>query len=196
LLEDIVAGVRDFEPELVFSVIDGADYIPYALVENPEPFDFFLPNAPELPFNPSAQIIPYDLVRSIFEPGLDQAFSLLRRVRDLTGVQIYHFCPPPPVGNESHIRAYPGEMLSEKLEKFGVASSVLRYKLWVLFVDAAKAACERNNATFIGVPASSVDKEGFMREELCALDPVHGNAAYGELVILQMISLAAPSIRH
>lgn len=192
LLSDIVDQINCLKPALVFSVLAGADYLAHAIVQNPRPFDVIIPGEEHLPRIESAEIVPYRLICSIYRHNLLLAFRLLQQVSDSTGAQIFHFCPPAPVGDPDHIKKYPGELLRPLIEEFGLAPAILRYKLWRLYVNLVRETCTEYGATFVDVPPESVDAAGFLREEFCALDPVHGNAAYGELVIRQMISLTNP----
>jgi hypothetical protein len=191
LLADIEAGAARLKPDLLFSVLDGADYIPYAIVQNPRPFDVVVPHAPDLPRIEGAELIPYDLVRGIFMPNLRVAFQLLRIAGERTGMKVVHFSPPPPVASDDHIRAWPGDMLRASIAEFGLAPALLRYKLWLVFIEVIRDVCTANGADFIPPPPESIDANGFMRQEFCADDPVHGNARYGGLVIQQMIRIAS-----
>jgi len=193
-LNDLRTFVEDRRPQLVISIMGGADWVKYGLVNTPVPFDFILPNEPELPLIEGAEIIPYHAMRSMLAENVRRTYMPLRSIRAFTDLPLYHVAPPPPIRDSETVAALLGDNPFSKdfgaaIRQYGIPTRHLRYKSWRTFSDLVRETCSEVGCGFIDVPPESQDEEGFLREEYRAKDPVHANDAYGILVIRQLQAL-------
>jgi hypothetical protein len=159
----------------VFSFVGGRYPMALMLHRHPLPFDVVLPEAPELPIEPRADIIPVKAMRAVLEKGAKRALQTLEKIVEASPGAVYQFESPPPLADSS-------------MFKEGSAQPYLRYKLWHLYSVIVREHSERIGAHFVSRPDAAVDENGFLRPEL-ALTTTHANPAYGALVLEQMEAL-------
>jgi hypothetical protein len=150
---------------------------PIALMlrKHPRPFDFVLPDEPELPIEADAEIIPAGIMRRVVERGARRSLQTLAKIVEATRGSVYQFEPPPPVGESSGL-------------KMGLERAYLRLKVWRLHSAIVREHADRLGAGFVPHPPQAVDDAGFLRGEYC-LTSTHANAAYGSLVLDQIAAL-------
>lgn len=172
----------------IYSFIGGVNHVQLGLRRLSTPsdpvFDFVLPEAPDLPLDPDAEIVPAEVMREHMRYEFHGKTKLIGKLTQAAKTPVYQFAPPP-VAPDSVVALLPA--------KLGVPSSLLpsrllRWKLWRLAVDVVRAEAERAGARFVDYPPASVDANGCMREEL-ARNLTHGNDAYGALVLDQITQL-------
>jgi len=163
------------------------------LVRHPTPFDFILPDQPELATDPKAEIIPYATIKAVLERRTQFAFDQLQALASRYRNCLFHVESPPPVRRRL-ILATPNR-LTKQIEEHGLAPALLRYRLWRLHGTIIRSYCDKLGVPFIPVPPESIDKKGFLLAELTG-NATHGNKKYGALVIARMKAAADdPSIR-
>lgn len=171
----------------VVSFVGGGAPSVLGLAQHPEPFDFVVPEAPDLPLTPGAQIIPHDAMRAVLAELNAPYFLLMRQVRDASGGKTFHLEGPPPVadpervGSAKHVSLIPGRVKA-------FSPRVLRLKIWRLQAAILRGFCADEGIVFVPRPPEVADAEGCLREEYLK-DPTHANAAYGALVIEQVRAL-------
>ena len=179
--------------------IGGIAHFAHGSVSNPKPFDFVVPESPNIPLDRDATLIPYDLIRKKLRSDLAHGMDVIKQIRSYTDVPVYQLSPPPPVGDPdaivAHINAATARMSERWIEKLqsdlkshGIAPRALRYKLWLAFVDVAKQLCAEFDIIFLASPPETKDCDGFLREEY-RRDAFHANPRYGELIVRQLIAL-------
>jgi hypothetical protein len=159
------------------------------LVNDPEPFDFFLPQEIDVPLKNDARLLPVNLITKVFERQLKNAFDLTQTLRNIfKNNMMYHVESPPPIPSEQYIIAHPGTtgVFKEKIEQLGVSPVYFRYKLWRLHSQIIRENCQKLNIEFINTPKESQDKTGCLIEKYWHVDPTHANAFYGDLVLNQI----------
>jgi hypothetical protein len=175
--------IRDC-PGILFSYIGGGGPTAISLLSHPRRFDFVLPQAPVLPLDPKAEILPVDAVRAVLRKKIQPFLDLLLHVRSLARHAVVHMESPPPCADAqqalSHIPwpLFPG-MTKE------IAPRHVRYKVWRLHSDIVAAVCADSDIGYVGHPPQAVDDEGFLRPEF-SLDGIHANHKYGALQLRQM----------
>lgn len=180
------AAIRDqiarHQPRLV-SVLGGNAHNRMALMRPAQPYDFIL-HGEEAgpPIDPDAELIPEALVRAALEERLQKDFWRLQMLHDIAGPFIHVGSPPPVIDNafirdraEDYFRDEPGREIVP-------ASPGLRWRIWRLATRIVRERVEALGGTFLPVPHTVLDDQGFLRLDLAA-DPTHGNEAYGELLI-------------
>jgi hypothetical protein len=177
----------------VYCFVSGIRHVQLGLrrLDHPsEPaFDFVLPEAPHLPLEEGAEVIPFDAMRDVVRREFSSRMKHLRRVTELAPGPVFHFAPPPPASDrwiarliQKHVRKHPTEALP------GLPSGLVRWKLWRLTTEVFREYAERFGARFVDCPREAVDANGFMRDELVR-NVTHGNEDFGVLVLDQIRSL-------
>ncbi len=172
----------------VFSLVGGAVHQDVGLIQHARPFDLVLPDQPDLPLTPGAEIIPYDAVHAAMLARTRQYLDIMSAVRDAVAGAMFHMESPPTYADEqvplddSGFHLFFGE---------GAAFSPawLRYKLWRMHSAIVAAHCLEAGIVFVPHPAEAVSEAGFLREPFHGT-PAHANAAYGQLVLAQLRRLA------
>jgi hypothetical protein len=168
----------------VFSLIGGNHAV--GIHRHPVPFDFVLAEAPDLPVQQDAQLIPLDAMRVVVERSVAAALRTLEDVVALARGPVYHFESPPPT-SERYLARKPG---GRGRGLFPSPAKFVRYKLWRLHSEIVRRHAEQCGVQFVPHPPEAVDEDGFLLPELTA-NVTHGNAEYGALVVRQMEALVA-----
>jgi hypothetical protein len=172
----------------LFSLIGGAAHGVLGMLVHPRRFDFVLPERPDLPLDPLAEILPAMAVRGMLESLMTDYLPLMSQLRQLCRGALYHIEPPPPYADAERMHAdipwslYPG-MCPE------ISPAPFRLKLWRLHTQILGDWCRANGAQLLRCPVQAMDADGYMLEPFYG-DGAHANAAYGELVLQQMRALA------
>ena len=185
LAEDLAERSR----ELVVSLIGGNKHNILGLLNHPRPFDFVLPDEPDLPFTEGAECVPVELVADSLTKRAASEFALLRTIRAATKVPVIHMESPPPNPSVDHIRRHPG-VFRDRIDALGVAPAHLRYKLWRVHSSVVRAACAEAGIEFVPAPREALDARSMLREAAWADDPTHGSAWYGAFVLQQIAAIA------
>ena len=185
----LAQDVAERSRTLVVSVIGGNKHNILGLLNHPRPFDFILPDEPDLPFTPSAECVPVELVAASLAKRAANEFDLLRALRRATKVAMIQVESPPPNPSVEHIRRHPG-VFRDRIDALGVAPATLRYKLWRVHSSVVRALCAEIGVEFLAAPRDAQDPQRMMVEEAWAADPTHGSAWYGSLVLKQIFAAA------
>jgi hypothetical protein len=185
---DATKSLLSGSDDTVYSFVSGIHHVRMGtrLLASPseEPFDFILPEAPDLPLNANATLIPYECVRQAMEHGFRKRLRLLRWVAELAPGRVVQFAPPPPAP-AAEMRRF-----ARKKGGRGAASPdiVLQRKLWRTAIDVFRQQAEAVGARYVDCPPDAIDHHGCMRKELVS-NMTHGNAAFGTMVLDQIRSL-------
>ncbi len=71
---------------------------------------------------------------------------------------------------------------------FGISEPYLRYKIWSLHSNVFETFCAQKGITYVKNPPEALDEKGFLRGDYWN-DFVHGNTAYGALVLRNLGSM-------
>jgi hypothetical protein len=179
LREDLAERVA--KGSVVISAIGGAAHFVLGMVEHERPFDFILSSAPDLPLDPTRDLLPLDAVR---ETMTELAAPLLRGLSVLAGlvnVPLIQIGPPPPLALVIHARTqfnFPPEHFIGKTDT--PTPKWPRYKMWRLHCEVIEDYCRQHGVKYVGAPTGANDDEGFLHPDFDQ-DGMHGNAAYGRL---------------
>ncbi len=172
----------------VFSLIGGAVHQDVGLIQHARPFDLVLPDRPDLPLAPGAEVIPHGAVHAAMLARTRPYLDIMSAVRDAVDGAMFHMESPPTYADEQVPADDPGFHLFFG-EGVSFSPAWLRYKLWRLHSAIVSAHCRAAGIVFVPHPAESVSEAGFLREQFHGT-PAHANAAYGELVLAQLRRLA------
>lgn len=168
----------------VFSFVGGNAHTVVGLVDHHRPFDFVLPEAPDLPLDPARELVTVDAVRASLEAVDAQSSPVLELlVRSAPG-RVVHVGPPPPVFVADASREkYPWSMTPDRPRAF--APAWVRYKIWKLSASMIEARARALGIGFVPAPAACQDENGFLREDL-RKDVAHANGRYGSLLLREL----------
>lgn len=168
----------------VFSAMGGAVPAQLGLLRHPRPFDFVIPERPDLEPDKAAEILPYHAVHATVRSLAELDIVALRYTRAAIGGPFYQIETPPPVEQEALIRPH----VTDDAE---ISSAVFRYKIWLMYTGIIRAEIITQGGIYIPHPIEAVDDRGYLLAEFHK-DAVHGNDAYGALVLAQILATATP----
>jgi len=160
----------------------------FGMIENPVPFRVGVPVVGSVPLEDARIFLPRDLVFAQFAIRFEKLFRLGNVIRrHYSDATLTYLCPPPPIGDETHLRANPG-VFAEFLH-LGFAPRELRLALYRIQVEVMMGYAHKQGACFLPPPPATVDVHGFLMRDFYNNDPTHGNGSYGALVLQQLIDL-------
>jgi hypothetical protein len=173
----------------LFSFVGGAVHQDVGLVVHPRPYDFTLPDRPDLPFAEGAESVPYEAVLAVMQGRTQLYLRIMGAIRRAIEGPMFHMQSPP---------IYTDEAVPENdagwVDFFGgnrrIAPVWLRYKLWQVHSQIVRSYCGETGILFVPHPPKAVDAQGFMTERFHGTT-AHANQAYGALVLRQMQDLAS-----
>jgi hypothetical protein len=172
----------------VFSLVGGAVHYDVGLILHPLPFDFIDPAEPDIPLVPQAAVIPYSAVRHAIARRTEPYLRIMDAVRASVHGAVFHLQSPPVFVAESVQEDDPG-WVAFYGKGHCIAPAPFRKKLWRMHSALVAEHCAATGITFVPCPPEAMDAEGYLRPGLNGR-PAHANAAYGKLVLDQILRLA------
>lgn len=178
--------------DVVASVVGGHQYNSFGLVQHPQAFDFHCPERPELPPLPAREIVPYQVLRDIFESSArGKEGERIQTMARHTAARVVHLCPPPPKEDGGLIlRHHETLFLKQGLLEHGVTPATIRLKLWTLQTSVLRALCSEWGVELLLPPPGTQSAQGYLAEAFSADDATHANPAYAALMLAQLKQLA------
>lgn len=174
--------------DVLISCVAGNAHNVLGLLNHPSPFDFVLPEEPDMPLEERAEILPFGLIERCLRETLEQtAFRIIAALLDTSHLPMAHLESPPPIPSGDYIRSVPDSKFSDQIEEFGVAPAALRYKLWRLHSALAERFCEERGVSYVRVPKEIQDANGMLVES-CWGNATHGNEAFGLALLQETLS--------
>jgi hypothetical protein len=186
----IAVRLREAAADLHVSLAGGNDHSIMAMLNHTPRFELVLPEAPDLPVDPAAEVLPAGLVLAELQRRIRPHLRTLAAYRAAVPGRLVHIESPPPIPSEAHIRKHPG-VFRDRIEACGVSPALLRYKVWRLHSRLYREACAGLGVEFLAVPEAMRDDAGMMIEAAWNPDPTHGNTLYGGAVIAELLREAA-----
>jgi hypothetical protein len=169
------------------------------LIKSSNPFDFYHPAVPEDAFSEEVTYLSYDIVKESMYELIEPLSDMFQRLNREGIKGIIHVEGPPPVNDESHIKASltdvqkanalkmmeEGEKEASDNQPFTINSFAFRKKLWLLQTEITKEICEVNNIIYLYPPPSVFDDTGGLVRGAWR-DSVHANTWYGLRVLEQI----------
>jgi hypothetical protein len=181
LLYELSEFVEQHPSGHIAMMIGGSTHFAISAVNNPRPFDFIVPGYEDLTLNSKLEVIPYDLIESIFITEEKQLLEPLVFCRKLTTLTTC-LTAPPPVRHEQRIVEHMPEWWKKDAEQRGVPNEAFRLKIWLAYTNAVKIICDKHDIELIYPPKQTCDDDGFLKEEFSG-DALHGNEKYGWSVL-------------
>lgn len=171
--------------DFVVSAVGGSAHDMIGLAQHPRPFDVVLPERPDLPLAPAADILPAEAVREAIRLKMEDEQLDLVRLLAAPGRRVVHIESPPPSAPDARLTDEMGMMPYAPEPHLGPSPVWLRYKLWRLHSSIWREACEAAGIEFLPHPEAALVDGCYLRPELYQR-PCHANAGYGELVFRQL----------
>jgi hypothetical protein len=191
-----VAGLEAGRSEAsFFTLFGGNGHSVVALVRHPRPFDFVLPEAPDLPLDPDAELVPVRYVGSILQGLLDPFLYQLYCLRKATQSPVLAFEAPPVNGDADYLSPRLDAFFTQGGGDRMIGAKHMRLKTRLLQTQLQARICTENGIELIPPPAASLDPEGFMVPECYGSDATHAGEFYGELLLHQIEARMDAQIR-
>jgi hypothetical protein len=169
----------------LFTFIHGEEHIHLALRERPDPFDFHLPERPDLVLLPGRQVLPLAVVEKLVAHQLEKSRAILMAIRATQPeLRVVNVVCPPTIRTE---RWDPGPAVTNP-EQVEMTPLSVRLKVYLVYERLLRQACAECGIESLAPPPETVSEQGTLRDEFAG-DSVHGNKHYGELVVRQMKAL-------
>ncbi len=181
-----------FHPEIaktlargsVFSAVGGAAHNVLAMVRHPRAFDFVLPERPDLPIAPGAEVLPVGAVRGAMAAAVAPYLEVIGLVCAAASGKVRHIEAPPPFQDDARVQEDVPWMFFPDLTR-EVAPAALRYKCWRLHSQLVAQFCASRGVEMLPPPPEAVDGSGYLKPDYYA-DAMHVNTRYGALVLDQI----------
>ena len=186
VLGDELAAARADGFEIV-SCIGGNAHNVIGMVQHPDPYDFVLPTAPDMPLTAGAQVVPYRLVKARLAAAV---IGQLKNLMSLAATgPVQHIESPPPIYSDDWVLKNGNRLFQDNgLGSMGVSPAHLRYKLWDLHSQIFEETAAANGVTFVKSPAGVKDDHGYLREDFSSNDATHANRQYGLALLTEIKS--------
>ena len=162
----------------------------FSTCNDPRRFDFVLPSDPARPVDPAAENVPYELIRSFMHEVFAVNFGLAVFLRKFCSLPTIVLAAPPPIDELEKIPPVTQAVatMEYKARELGIAPAGLRYKFWRVCEILTAEFCQAAGLPFVEPPAQSFKKDRFRQPQYWSQDWLHANAAYGDLVLVQIES--------
>ena len=188
VVAEIERGIVPGSHVHVVSMVGGNVHNFLGLMRAPIPFDFVLPEAPDLPLEAGARIIPYSAMQACLEELMrDDRATLAALRRQFSGVLLHLESPPPP-RDDAYVVQWLGTFRDFN-DTGEIVSATLRYKLWRLHSTIVKRFCHDLGIILAEAPLETRDAEGFLARQAYQ-DATHANAWYGSRLVGQLEAFA------
>ncbi|MEY8842037.1 hypothetical protein AB9K41_23660, partial [Cribrihabitans sp. XS_ASV171] len=167
--------------ELIVSCLAGNAHFSLGLVNNPRKYDFVLPQAPDLPLEEGAEILPHGLVRRHLLEMAHETIPVLPAIRTATGIPMVHLESPPPVPPEN-VRQH-AKHFAPLIKHYGLSRPERTWRFWRLQAQIMQDLCAEHGIDYLPVPKQMADERGFLVPSAWRDDPTHAGAAYGHAVL-------------
>lgn len=182
----ILERLRSGAPRFVLASIGGNEHNILAIPQASRRFDFILGENPDLPLDPSAEILPESVVRETLRSWMREKTDVLLAIRAATSLPIFLIEPPPPLPREQ-VLAYPKEFFRSMVGRRSMSSDALRWKMWRVQTGIYRELCETSRIDYVTVPQHMIDTDGMLIQSLCGQDATHANEAFGEAMTMDVL---------
>lgn len=190
--ELLAVAAADPEAQALFVSMRGEEYFHVGNLGVEHPYDFVLPERPDLAPVPSRPLLPLATVQHQLSHSLQRTLMALAAMRKLCPrLRIVRIMPPPPTASEDVTQWTTERGLDTHLTEH--LPSTLRLKLWLLHMRMVAEGTASLGLEILPVPGAALHPGGLLRREYMA-DAIHGNARYGALVCRQMAALLTPAL--
>ena len=187
-----IKAIRRAKNDVLVSCIGGNVHNVFGLVNHPQPFEFILPDEPDLPVADNAEILPHAAMRLALAGRMRRHLRLLQAVRRHMPGRMLHLESPPPIPSTEYILAHPGTF-GKKIVERGIAPVWLRYKLWRLASTIFREECITLGIEWVPVPRQMQDADGMLIARAWSRDATHANPWYGRCLLRNLATRLRPN---
>lgn len=170
--------------DLIVSCVAGNAHFSLGLVNNPRKYDFVLPQAPDLPLEDGAEIIPYGLIRKHLTEMAHETIPVLPAICATASAPVIHLESPPPVPAEN-VRQN-AKHFAPLITHYGLSRRERIWRFWRLQAQIMRDICAEQNIPYLPAPDAMKDEHGFLVPAAWRDDPTHAGPAYGHAVLDQL----------
>jgi len=170
--------------ELIVSCVAGNAHFSLGLVNNPRKYDFVLPQAPDLPLEDGAEIMPYGLIRQHLADMAHETIPVLPAICATAKAPVLHLESPPPVPAENVQRH--AKHFAPLINNYGLSRRERVWRFWRLQAQMMMDICAEQGIPYLPTPDSMKDEHGFLMSAAWRDDPTHAGPAYGHAVLDQL----------
>jgi hypothetical protein len=176
------------EVDLVGLFMGGNTHNTLGLVKTDPPFDFVLPESPDLPLMPDATLVPARAVLELLATRMEAVLRGIDHFAQRFGERAVCVESPPPLGDDEYVRQYLDAHFHDAFAAGrDVVSAAMRYKLWRLACAVFRDRCERRGVSYMSTPVEALEDGRFLRREAYPRNVTHGNAWYGGLLLDELV---------
>lgn len=177
--------------QTLFVTLRGEEYFNLAIAGVAHPFDFVLPQRPDLAPLPDRALLPLEAVQQQLDAQLARTLLTLTAVRKLCPrLQTVRLASPPPASSAA-VAAWAATR--DRPEQIHKVPTSVRLKLWLLAEQRSVQFATGLGMQCLPVPVETLDPMGTLRADLMQ-DGIHGNARYGALVCAQMAAIVTETL--
>lgn len=182
--QDIEGAILSFNPDIVCLSLGGNEHFIHVAANDPRPFDFYLPDRPDLAVNAGYELVSYGLMKAMLEHEISDLYDSIRFILETNAIVCCLGLPPVPEDNSFFFEKL-GPDMKAAAEVRGVPYSEARYKMWRLGSDILRDWAHRNGTTYLPPAQKTMTPNGFILEELRG-DAFHGSVTYATIVLEQV----------
>ena len=176
----------------LFVSLRGEEYFNLGLAGVDDPFDFVLPQRPDLALLPGHAVIPLDVIQAQLDQQLARTLLTLTAIAKLCPrLQVVRIPCPPPASSDD-VAAWAATR--DRPERAHRVATSVRLKLWLLYDGLSAQFTTGLAINSLPVPEQAVHRLGTLKAEYLQ-DGIHGNARYGALVCAQMATVVSHAMK-
>lgn len=187
ILEALAAGA----PEFVIASMGGNEHNVLSIVQLYQRYDFILGEAPDLPLESNAEILPEALIRETLREWMDEKVAVLRAVREATKLPIVQIAPPPPLPR-AQVIAHPREFFRNAVDLRKLSPDPLRHKMWRVQLGLYRELCAEIGVLYVEPPVDMIGDDGMLAQKAWGGDATHANELFGRATVAEAIGRLAP----
>ncbi|HCV03814.1 MAG TPA: hypothetical protein DG048_14295 [Pseudoalteromonas sp.] len=168
----------------VVSFTGGNQHNSVSLIKHREGFSIATTDGREYVGDPIGKL-PREAFKYLFRKGLRGGdFKKLKDIKSCTALPVYHVAAPPPKKSTEHILKRPeSDFVRKNIVDFGVTEAYVRLEIYKIQMEVTRELCEEFDITFVHLPESVTDKDGFLAEQYYADDATHANKDFAEVML-------------
>ncbi|PWB84348.1 MAG: hypothetical protein C3F11_01770 [Methylocystaceae bacterium] len=190
----IVEKIEQTNPRFILLTIGGNEHNALSVLQLPQRFDFILGEAPDLPLDPGADILPEAVVREVIRERMEGTIAIVRAFRRSFDLPLAQMEPPPPLPAEQ-ILAYPKEFFKRVVDPKRLSTETFRYKVWRIQANLYRELCGAEDVVYVPVPADLQDDTGLLARAAWGHDATHANGYFGQRMIRELMLRIGERIR-
>jgi len=172
--------------DLCVARLGGNEHSILGTLDGDRPFDFTLPDHPDLPLLAGREALSYGLVKSVMEQKVHGALRHLNPFSENITCPLVVVEVPPPIPDNVYVAEFLDKFFQSQQDAPHVAPAVLRWKMWALQCEITRRFADQIGAFYMPTPAEVFNTEGFLHPDYWGVDATHGNTAYGQVINLAL----------